>query len=102
LTGLLQLNVSTEEAGAGKPSPGVHQTVVQRLGSDAGCTVAIENCANDLRSASRAGLTMLALRRPSFPPALDALGPAGTQWELAEVRTDLIAQLIGDGESARA
>jgi beta-phosphoglucomutase-like phosphatase (HAD superfamily) len=102
LTGPFPVTVSTEEVKAGKPSPTVYQAVVHWLGSDAACTVAIENCVNRLRSASRAGSMMLAIARPSFPPAPDALGPAATQRELAEVRTDLIAQLLGNRESGRA
>ena len=70
------VSVSTEEVGAGKPSPAVYQAVVQRLGVDCFQAVAIEDSSNGLRSAAAAGLAVLAVPNAAFPPAEDALALA--------------------------
>ncbi|MDQ4105134.1 MAG: HAD family phosphatase [Actinomycetota bacterium] len=70
------VSVSTEEVGAGKPSPVVYQAVVQRLGVDSFQAVAIEDSSNGLRSAAAAGLAVLAVPNAAFPPAEDALALA--------------------------
>jgi HAD superfamily hydrolase (TIGR01509 family) len=71
-----RVTTSTEQVAAGKPSPVVYQEVVAALGSDPGRTVAVEDSSNGLRSASAAGLVVLALPHPAFPPAADALALA--------------------------
>jgi HAD superfamily hydrolase (TIGR01509 family) len=71
-----QAIVSTEEVGAGKPSPAVYQVVVQRLGVEAAQAVAIEDSSNGLRSAAAAGLGVLAVPNAAFPPSEDALALA--------------------------
>jgi HAD superfamily hydrolase (TIGR01509 family) len=76
LTQRFQVSVSTEEVEAGKPSPAVYQTVVQRLGVDPSRAVAIEDSTNGLRSAAAAGLRVLAVPHPAFPPSADALALA--------------------------
>jgi beta-phosphoglucomutase-like phosphatase (HAD superfamily) len=68
--------VSTEEAGAGKPSPEVYLDVVRRLGVNPERTVAIEDSSNGLRSAARAGLRLIAIPNAGYPPAEDALALA--------------------------
>ncbi len=76
LTQWFPVSVSTEEVGAGKPSPVVYQTVVQRLGVDPGQVIAIEDSSNGLRSAATAGLAVLAVPNAAFAPAEDALALA--------------------------
>ena len=68
LTAYFKVTVSTEEVAAGKPSPLVYQTVVDRLGVPAAQTVAIEDSSNGLRSAASAGLVVIALPNRAFPP----------------------------------
>jgi HAD superfamily hydrolase (TIGR01509 family) len=75
------VTLSTEQVAAGKPSPFVSSQVVAALGSDPARTVAEEDSSNGLRSAAAAGLVVLALPHPAFPPAADAL-------TLAEGRVD--------------
>jgi HAD superfamily hydrolase (TIGR01509 family) len=71
-----QVSVSTEEVGAGKPSPVVYQTAVQRLDVDPSQAIAIEDSSNGLRSAASAGLGVLAVPNTAFPPSEDALALA--------------------------
>jgi HAD superfamily hydrolase (TIGR01509 family) len=76
LTGDFRVTLSTEQVAAGKPSPVVYQEVVRRLGAEPRQVVAIEDSSNGLRSAGAAGLRVVALPNPAFPPADDALALA--------------------------
>jgi HAD superfamily hydrolase (TIGR01509 family) len=91
LTTQFQVSVSTEEVAAGKPSPLVYETVVERLGAAPDRTVAIEDSSNGLRSAAAAGLLVIALPNRAFPPAPDALALAVVQIEtLDELTPELV------------
>jgi HAD superfamily hydrolase (TIGR01509 family) len=76
LAGDFRVTLSTEQVAAGKPSPVVYQEVVRRLGAEPARVVAIEDSSNGLRSAGAAGLRVLAVPNPAFPPADDALALA--------------------------
>ncbi|WUJ70375.1 HAD family phosphatase [Kribbella soli] len=76
LTDHFRVTVSTEEVGAGKPSPAVYNEVVRRLGADSSRVVAIEDSSNGLRSASAAGLRVIAVPNANYPPQEDALALA--------------------------
>jgi HAD superfamily hydrolase (TIGR01509 family) len=89
-----QVSVSTEEVAAGKPSPAVYQTVVQRLGVHPSQAVAIEDSSNGLRSAAAAGLAVLAVPNRAFPPAADALTLADVVVDsLDEITVQLVASM---------
>jgi beta-phosphoglucomutase-like phosphatase (HAD superfamily) len=68
--------VSTEEVRRGKPAPDVYLTVTERLAVTPAQAVAIEDSSNGLRSASAAGLLVVAVPHPRYPPAPDALADA--------------------------
>ncbi|WP_371402829.1 HAD family phosphatase [Kribbella sp. NBC_00662] len=76
LTEHFRVTVSTEEVGAGKPSPAVYNEVVRRLGVDGSRVVAVEDSSNGLRSASAAGLRVIAVPNANYPPQDDALALA--------------------------
>lgn len=85
---------STEQVAAGKPSPLVYQEVAEQLGLAPGSIVAIEDSSNGLRSASRAGMHVIAAPRPQFPPAPDALAVADKVVEqLDDVTLNLVESL---------
>lgn len=89
-----QVSVSTEEVGAGKPSPVVYQTAVQRLDVDPSQAIAIEDSSNGLRSAASAGLGVLAMPNTAFPPSEDALALADiVVHSLDEITLDLVASM---------
>ncbi len=89
-----QVSVSTEEVGAGKPSPVVYQAVVQRLGVDPVQAIAIEDSSNGLRSAATAGLGVLAVPNAAFPPSEDALALADVIVNaLDEITVELVASM---------
>lgn len=86
-----RVSVSTEEVAAGKPSPLVYETVVERLGVTPQRTVAIEDSSNGLRSAAAAELTVIALPNRAFPPTADALALATVRIaELDQLTTELV------------
>jgi len=68
--------VSSEEVGRGKPAPDVYLEAVRRLGAEPAACAAIEDSANGIRSAHAAGLRVLAIPNPHFPPDEDALALA--------------------------
>lgn len=68
--------VSSEEVERGKPAPDVYLEAAARLGVPPGNCAAVEDSANGLRSAAAAGLAVVAVPRPEYPPAPDALRQA--------------------------
>jgi beta-phosphoglucomutase-like phosphatase (HAD superfamily) len=69
-------SVSSEEVPRGKPAPDVYLEATARLGVPPGQCAAVEDSSNGLRSAAAAGLTVIAVPRPEYPPAPDALRQA--------------------------
>jgi HAD superfamily hydrolase (TIGR01509 family) len=68
--------VSSEEVTRGKPAPDVYLEATRRLGVPPAASAAVEDSANGLRSAAAAGLTVIAVPRPEYPPAEDAIKQA--------------------------
>ncbi|MFD9702707.1 HAD family hydrolase [Lentzea sp. NPDC059081] len=74
VTGLpVPVAVSSEECAAGKPSPDVYLLAASRLGVAASSCYAVEDSTNGLKAALAAGMTVLAVPNPHFPPAADVL-----------------------------
>ena len=69
-------SVSSEEVDRGKPFPDVYLEATARLGVLPERCAAVEDSSNGLRSAAAAGLTVVAVPRPEYPPSPDALGQA--------------------------
>jgi HAD superfamily hydrolase (TIGR01509 family) len=65
--------VSSEEVPRGKPAPDVYLEAARRLGVSPASCVAIEDSENGIRSAKAAGMRVLAIPNPRYPPAKDAL-----------------------------
>ena len=94
LSDVVRTSMSTEECAAGKPSPIVYQSVVQRLGSTPARTVGVEDSSNGLRSASAAGLIVVAVPNPTYPPASDAQAlPDAVVNNLTELTPEFVANL---------
>ena len=68
--------VSSEEVTRGKPAPDVYLEATRRLGVPPVASAAVEDSTNGLRSAAAAGLTVIAVPRPEYPPAEDAIRQA--------------------------
>jgi HAD superfamily hydrolase (TIGR01509 family) len=71
-----QATVSSEEVGRGKPAPDVYLEAAKRLGVAPEACAAVEDSHNGIRSAKAAGMRVLAIPNPSFPPDADALAAA--------------------------
>jgi HAD superfamily hydrolase (TIGR01509 family) len=79
LTGLDELfraTVSSEEVARGKPNPDVYLETCLRLGADPRHAVAIEDSEAGIRSAKAAGMRVIAVPNPAFPPRAEALAEA--------------------------
>jgi HAD superfamily hydrolase (TIGR01509 family) len=88
------VSVSSEEVPRGKPAPDVYLETARRLGVPAAACVAIEDSSNGLRSAAAAGLAVIAVPHPTYPPAPDAIKSARLVLPgLAELTADKVAAL---------
>jgi HAD superfamily hydrolase (TIGR01509 family) len=68
--------VSSEEVTRGKPSPDVYLEAAHRLGVDAARCGAVEDSHNGIRSAKAAGMWVVAVPNPHYPPDDEALALA--------------------------
>ena len=73
LRSYFQVTMSTEQVPHGKPAPDIYLAVTARLGVDPPDCAAVEDSSNGLRSAAAAGLHVIAIPRPQYPPDPDAL-----------------------------
>jgi HAD superfamily hydrolase (TIGR01509 family) len=67
------VTVSSEEVARGKPAPDVYLEAARRLQVDPRACVAVEDSTNGIRAAHAAGMAVIAVPRPDYPPAPDAL-----------------------------
>ena len=70
------VTVSSEEVPRGKPSPDVYLEAARRLGVDPARCGAVEDSHNGIRSAKAAGMRVVAVPNPHYPPDDEALGLA--------------------------
>ena len=68
--------VSSEEVAHGKPAPDVYLEAARRLGVDPGRCCAIEDSHGGIRSAKSAGMRVVAIPNPTYPPDEEALALA--------------------------
>jgi HAD superfamily hydrolase (TIGR01509 family) len=76
LTGCFEATVSSEEVARGKPAPDVYLEAARRLGVDAVDCAAIEDSHGGIRSAKAAGMRVIAIPNPSYPPDEESLAQA--------------------------
>ncbi|MGH3210136.1 MAG: HAD family hydrolase [Trebonia sp.] len=86
--------VSSEEVPRGKPAPDVYLEATARLRVPPTSCAAVEDSSNGLRAAAAAGCAVIAVPRPEYPPAADALRQARVVLDsLTELTPDTIAAL---------
>jgi HAD superfamily hydrolase (TIGR01509 family) len=91
---LFRVTVSSEEVERGKPAPDVYLEAARKLGVAPEQAVAIEDSGAGIRAAKAAGMRVIAVPNPHFPPPSEAL-------ERADVVLDSLAELTTDAvESA--
>lgn len=71
-----QVTMSTEQVPHGKPAPDIYLAVTDTLGVSPAACAAVEDSSNGLRSAAAAGLHVIAIPHPQYPPDPDALAAA--------------------------
>jgi HAD superfamily hydrolase (TIGR01509 family) len=87
--------VSSEEVPRGKPAPDVYLAAADRLSVPPKSCASVEDSSNGLRSAAAAGFTVIAVPRPEYPPAPDALAQARLVLSsLTDLTVDTIASLF--------
>jgi HAD superfamily hydrolase (TIGR01509 family) len=88
--------MSTEQVARGKPAPDIYLAVAAGLGRRPDRCAAVEDSANGLRSAAAAGLQVIAIPQPGYPPGDSALGAARLVLPgLAELTPEAVAALAG-------
>jgi HAD superfamily hydrolase (TIGR01509 family) len=86
--------MSTEQVAHGKPAPDIYLAVAAELGCPPPDCAAVEDSSNGLRSAATAGLRVIAIPQPEYPPDPDALALASLVLpSLAGLTTDAVAAL---------
>jgi HAD superfamily hydrolase (TIGR01509 family) len=86
--------VSSQEVARGKPAPDVYLEAARRLGVDAARCAAVEDSHNGIRSAKAAGMRVVAVPNPHFPPDEEAMAQADVVLgSIRELTPELIASL---------
>jgi HAD superfamily hydrolase (TIGR01509 family) len=95
LSGLVEYfraTVSAEEVAHGKPAPDVYLEAARRLDVPPERCAAIEDSHNGIRSAHAAGMRVIAIPNPSYPPDAEALAQADVVIRsLDELTPELVA-----------
>ena len=86
LARFFRVTVSSEEVARGKPAPDVYLEAARRLGVSPERCAAVEDSSNGIRSAKAAGMRVIAIPNPHFPPDDGSL-------ELADVILGSLAEL---------
>ncbi len=89
---------SSSSSSARAPAPDVYLEAARRLGAAPDGCVAVEDSSNGLRSAHAAGMRVVAVPNPHFPPAEDALALAAAVLpDLAALTPEALEALPGPG-----
>jgi len=92
LAPFFKVTVSSEEVARGKPAPDVYLEAARRLGVAPEQSAAIEDSENGIRAAKAAGMRVIAIPNPHFPPDPEALEQADiTLGSLAELSPTTVA-----------
>ncbi|HEY6961485.1 MAG TPA: HAD family phosphatase [Gaiellaceae bacterium] len=73
---VFEIAVSSQDVPRGKPAPDVYLEAARRLGVDASRCGAVEDSHNGIRAAKAAGMFVVAVPNPHFPPDEEAMAAA--------------------------
>ncbi len=94
MQGKFEVIVAADEVGVGKPAPDVYLAAADRLGVDPQDCVCLEDSGNGILSGAAAGMKVIAVPDPRFPPSADKLDRADVVLtSLSEVSLELIDRL---------
>jgi beta-phosphoglucomutase-like phosphatase (HAD superfamily) len=86
------VTVSSQEVARGKPAPDVYLEAASRLAVEPVRCAAVEDSHNGIRSAKAAGMRVVAVPNPHFPPDEDALARADVVVRsIAELTPELLS-----------
>ncbi len=97
LRGTVRVTVSSEAVPAGKPDPAVYLAAAERLGVPAADCLAVEDSTNGLRSALAAGMTVVAVPNPHFPPDRAIVARAAARIDAVASLPAVLDRLAADG-----
>jgi HAD superfamily hydrolase (TIGR01509 family) len=87
--------VSSEEVERGKPAPDVYLEAARLVGVEPSRCVALEDSSNGLRAAVAAGMAVIAVPNPHYPPDDDALVLAAATVDTVGVLTPELVERVG-------
>jgi HAD superfamily hydrolase (TIGR01509 family) len=91
LADAFRVTVSSEEVARGKPAPDVYLEAARRLAVAPERCVAVEDSHAGIRSAKTAGMRVVAIPNPSYPPDDEALASADVRLRsLRELTVDVL------------
>jgi HAD superfamily hydrolase (TIGR01509 family) len=91
---LFEVTLSSEEVARGKPYPDVYLEAARRLAAEPAACVAVEDSSNGIKAARAAGMAVIALPNPHYPPGEEELAGADLQiGSLDELTPELVAQV---------
>lgn len=94
MEGKFTVVVAADEVGVGKPAPDVYLVAAERLGVDPVDCVCLEDSGNGILAGVRAGMKVIAVPDPRFPPADDVLKQADLVLDsLADLSLEDLARL---------
>ncbi|OFW57436.1 MAG: hypothetical protein A2133_06600 [Actinobacteria bacterium RBG_16_64_13] len=86
--------VSSDEVWRGKPEPDVYMEAVERMGTSPERAAAVEDSSSGIQAAASAGLAVIAVPNPAYPPSDEALALASVVLEsIAGLDSAVIASL---------
>lgn len=85
MLGKFQLIISADEIGVGKPAPDIYLEAARRLGVPPEDCICLEDSGNGILSGKRAGMKVIAVPDPRFPPKSELLA-----------QTDLVLNSLAD------
>jgi HAD superfamily hydrolase (TIGR01509 family) len=93
-----RVTVSSEEVARGKPAPDVYLEATRRLCVDSARAAAVEDSHNGIRAARGAGMAVIAIPNPHFPPGRQALAQADLVLDsLDELTAEVVDGLSPEG-----
>jgi len=97
IAGEFEVTVSSEEVKRGKPAPDVYLEALRRLESAPDQAAAIEDSGNGILSAHAAGMFVVAVPNPVFPPRADALAASDlVLGSLAELTPEVVLSGVSE------
>jgi len=93
--------VSSDEVAVGKPAPDVYREACRRLSVSPSNAAAVEDSTSGIEAAARAGLAVIAIPNPSYPPSPEAVALARVVLRsITELSPALVASLAASRVAA--